>query len=316
VGDWGWLRARWLQQFATGHSLFGYARAGDGVLTGPFDKQLAGPELARILLPVLVPPAAWLLGRRNFMATAEAYTLLLGGVLIMVLIGQRMPLMITGLGLVAAALRLPRLRPVVIVAGAAGLVLLAATPMVSPPAYHRLVLTFSRQMQDFPVTQYGQLYARAWHIGLARPLVGRGFDGFRTGCPLPEYFGPTFGGTEHDGGGAAICAGHPHNFYFQALAAGGFPALVLFSAVVVGWMAPLLGGLWRQPDPLRVGLFAAGFIQLWPLASTSDFVSMPIGGWFFLTLGRALAESRLRVPALAAQPEAASAGVLKDAKLA
>ncbi len=311
-----WIGAESLQQFATGHSLFGYARAGDGVLTGPFGKQLAGPELSRILLPVLVPPAAWLLGLRKFMATAGAYALLLGGTLIMVLIGQRMPLMITGLGLVAAALLLPRLRPVVIVAGAAGLVLLAATPMVSPPAYHRLVLTFSRQMQDFPVTQYGQLYARAWHIGLARPLVGRGFDGFRTGCPLPEYFGPTFGGTEQDGGGAAICAGHPHNFYFQALAAGGFPGLILFCAVVVGWMTPLLGGLWRRPDPLRVGLFAAVFIQLWPLASTSDFVSMPIGGWFFLTLGWALAELRWRVPALAAQPEAASAGVLKDAKLA
>jgi O-antigen ligase len=311
-----WIGVECLQQLATGHNLFGYARAGDGVLTGPFDKQLAGPELARILLPVLVPPAAWLLGRRKLLATVGAYALLLAGVSIMVLIGQRMPLMITGLGLVVAALLLPRLRPVVIAAGVAGLVLLAATPMVSPPAYHRLVLTFSTQIEDFPVTQYGQLYARAWHIGVARPLVGRGFDGFRTGCPLPEYFGPTFGGAEPDGGGAAICAGHPHNFYLQALAAGGFAGLVLFCAAVVAWMAPLLRGLWRQPDPLRVGLFTAAFIQLWPLASTSDFVSMPIGGWFFLTLGWALAESRWRVPVRAAQPDAASAGVLKDAKLA
>jgi hypothetical protein len=84
----------------------------------------------------------------------------------------------------------------------------------------------------------------------------------------------------------------------------------------MGWMAALLRGLWRRPDSLRVGLFATVFIQLWPLASTSDFVSMPIGGWFFLTLGWALAASRWRVPALAAQPEAASAGVLKDAQLA
>jgi hypothetical protein len=52
------------------------------------------------------------------------------------------------------------------------------------------------------------------------------------------------------------------------------------------------------------------------LASTSDFVSMPIGGWFFLTLGWALAASRWRVPVRAAQPEAVAAGALKDAKLA
>jgi hypothetical protein len=33
-------------------------------------------------------------------------------------------------------------------------------------------------------------------------------------------------------------------------------------------------------------------IQLWPIASTNDFVDMPMGGWFFLLLGWALAEAR------------------------
>ena len=55
---------------------------------------------------------------------------------------------------------------------------------------------------------------------------------------------------------------------------------------------PLGRGLWRNPAALRVGLFAAILIQLWPIASTSSFFSMPMAGWLFLLLGWALAESR------------------------
>ena len=296
-----WIGLECLQQFATGHDIFGYKRGGDGELTGPFRKPRAGPALVRILFPALVPPVAALLARRRTASTAAAFAVTVVAMLLMVLIGQRMPLMLTGLGLVTAALLLPRLRPLVLAAGVAGLVLVAASPIVSPPTYHRLVQKFSHQMEDFPTSPYGQLYARAWHIAEARPLTGRGFDGFRTGCPMPRYFGPTFDGAQPQGGGAAICAAHPHNFYFQALTDGGFPGLALFCAAVIGWMVPLARGLWRRADPLRVGLFAAMLIQVWPIASTSDFINMPLGGWFFLTLGWGLAEARWRVTAPIAQ---------------
>jgi len=287
-----WIAAQVLLQFVTGHNLFGDRRGVSGELTGPFRKPRAGPALSRVLFPAMVPAAAALLERRRPAATMGACTLLLGGVLVMVLIGQRMPLLLTGLGLVAAGLLLSRLRPMVLAAGVGGLVLVGASAVVSPPTYHRLVVQFSAQMEAFPTSPYGQLYARAWHIALAGPLVGRGFDGFRTGCPLPRYFGPTFDGHQADGGGAAICSAHPHNFYFQALADGGFPGLVLFCLTAWAWLLPLARGLWGRAPPLRVGLFASVLIQIWPIASTSDFVNMPMGGWFFLLLGWGLAEAR------------------------
>ena len=301
-----WIAAESLHQLFAGRNLLGFPRGRDGELTGPFGKPRAGPPLSRILFPAIIPAAAALLEKRRVTPTVAAYVLLLGGVLIMVLIGQRMPLMLAGLGLLIAALLLPRLRPAVIAAGVAGLLLVGASAVVSPPTYHRLVLKFTTQMDEFPTSQYGQLYARAWHIGQARPLVGRGFDGFRTGCPLPQYFGPTFDGAQPDGGGAAICAAHPHNFYAQALADGGFPGLALFCATVLAWLLPLARGLWLRPEPLRVALFASILIQLWPIASTSDFVNMPMGGWFFLLLGWGLAETRWQPRPAAATIAAAS----------
>lgn len=290
-----------LFQFAFGHNLYGAPRGRDGELTGPFAKPRAGPPLSRILFPALLPPAAALLRRRGMAAKLAGYALPLAGMCIMVLIGQRMPLLLTGLGMVVAALLLAQLRPAVLVAGIAALALVAATVIVSPPAYHRLVDKFSHQMLDFATSQYGQIYARALEIGVQHPLTGRGFDGFRSGCQLPRYFRPSFDGSEADGGDAAICTTHPHNFYAEALDAGGVPGLVLFCLLGAAWLAALARGITRDPEPLRVGLFASIVIQLWPIASTSAFTSMPMGGWFFLLLGWSLAEARAATPAPHAQ---------------
>jgi O-antigen ligase len=288
-----------LFQSVTGYNLYGQRRGGDGELTGPFGKPRAGPPESRIVFPALVPPVAALLARNGWRSTVCAYALLLSGVGIMVLISQRMPLLLTILGLFVTALLLPKLRPVVLAACVAGGVLLAATVVISPPTYYRLVLKFSEQMDHFPTSAYGQIYTRALEIGRQHPLFGRGYDGFRTGCPMPRYFRPTLDGRVADGGGTANCAAHPHNFYMEALDNGGIPGLVLFSALSLAWLWPLAKGLLPKPDPLRVGLLASVFIQLWPIASTSAFTSMPMGGWFFLLLGWGLAEARWRpaVPA-------------------
>ncbi len=289
-----WIGLNSLIQDVTGRNLIGWPRGPDGELTGPFGSPRAGPALARILFPSLLPPVAALLaepGRRN---TVYAYALLLLGLIVMVLTGQRMPLVLTVLGLVVVAFLMRRLRPAILAAALATGLILAASPVVAPDAYYRLVEKFSRQLEHFDVSPYGQLYARAWEVGRQNPITGMGFNGFGTGCPMPRYFRATFDGSETDGGGAKICWDHPHNFYLQALDDGGFVGLALFCATGLVWLIPLGRFLWRNPDPLRVGLFAATLIQLWPIQSTSAFTSMPIGGWFFLLLGWGMAEARFR----------------------
>jgi O-antigen ligase len=284
-------------QFLFGRNLYGVRSAWGDVLTGPFHKPRAGPPLSRILLPALIPIAARLLAARKPTRTIAAIVLLLLAVCIMVLIGQRMPLLLTGFGLVVAAFLLRRLRTAVIIAGIAGVLLIAASPVIAPGAYYRQVQQFSQQMEGFGSSPYGELYARALQIGLQHPFSGAGGDGFRYACALPRYFAPSLDDKLPDDGGAAICASHPHNFYAEALVDGGFVGLALFCGLAVAWLLPLARGLWHEPDPLRVGLFAAAVIQLWPIASTSAFISMPMGGWFFFLLGWGMAEARWPRPA-------------------
>jgi O-antigen ligase len=287
-----WIVLNCLVQEVLGRNLIGWPRGSEGELTGPFGAPRAGPALVRILLPSILPPAAALLARPRRLTKTAGYALLLLSLVVMVLIGQRMPLVLFIFGLSVVAVLIRRLRPATLAAALVGALLLAASPVVAPSANYRLVEKFSNQLGHFAISPYGQLYARAWEVGRRNPLTGMGFDGFDTGCPQPRYFRPTFDGTQLDGGGEKICWVHPHNFYFQALDDGGFLGLGLFCATVIAWLVPLARGLWRDPDPLRVGLFAAAFIQLWPIQSSTAFTSMPIGGWFFLLLGWGMAEAQ------------------------
>ncbi len=289
-----WITLNSVIQDIFGRNLIGWPPAGEGVLTGPFGEARAGPPLARIIIPAVLPTVAALLRQGARRATLGAYAMLLGSMLIMVLIGQRMPLVLVLFGLVIVAFLIRRLRPVVLTAAVAGALLLAGSPIIAPSAYYRLVEKFSTQLEHFAISPYGLLYARALEVGERNALTGMGAGGFGTGCPRPAYFRPTFDGSQPHGGGAAICWHHPHNFFFEALDDSGFIGLALFCATAIAWLLPLARGLWRDPDPLRVGLFATIFVQLWPIQSTSGFTSMPMGGWFFLLLGWAMAEAKQR----------------------
>ncbi len=292
-----------LFQWLTGRNFFGDTRFVDGELTGPFFKPRAGPELVRIHFPAVLPPVMALIAQKSVIYRAAGVALALVSIATMVLIGQRMPALLTGLGLIVSALLLPRLRPVALAAIIVGGVVLAASPIISPPTYYRLVEKFGRQMDHFQTSPYGYLLRRADEITEQHPILGRGFNGFRIGCPDPRYFVGWTHKPGDDGGGADICKQHPHNFYTQASTDGGFPGLILFSLMILAWLRDVGRGLWRNPNPLRVGLFAAALVHLWPIASTSAFTSLPVSGYFFVILGWGFAETRWR-QAVAAQAPA------------
>jgi O-antigen ligase len=303
-----------LLQFATGQNSFGQPRSGDGELTGPFEKPRDAPTFVRMLFPALLPASAVLLASRRPTLRLAGGALIVAAMIVLVLIGQRMPVMLGVLGLLVAALLIRRLRRPVILAVAVGAGLIAASAVVAPPTFYRLVTKFSQQMENFGTSPYGLIAERAVAITEQHPWLGRGYDGYRTGCPEPRYWQDWHWPGDSaavDATGATLCLTHPHNFYLQAASDAGLPGLALFCWLAVAWLRQIARGGRFASNPLRIGLFVAALIQLWPLASTSPLVSLPIGGWFFLLLGAGLAEaapSADPAPARAPQPEAARPG--------
>ncbi len=287
-----YVAAQTLLQFITGHNLFGMPRSGDGELTGPFDKPRDAPTFVRMLFPALLPPADTLMARGAWLAGGA---LLVGAMLVMVLIGQRMPLLLAALGLLLSALLLQRLRVPTAMALVAAVALVFASAVVSPPTFYRLVTKFRAQTSHFAESPYGLIAERAVAIAEQHPWLGRGYDGYRTGCPEPRYFQAWHWPGQPaapDPSAATLCLTHPHNLYLQAATDAGLPGLVLFTALAVAWLRRLGEGLLRRAGPRQIGLFIAVLLQLWPIASTSPLNSLPIGGWFFLLLGVGLAEAR------------------------
>jgi O-antigen ligase len=289
-----WIALECWQQYLLGTDLWGWPRWGDGALTGPFREPKAGPVLVLLLFPAMLPAVMALLSRPSVAARIAALLLAAFGVATMILIGQRMPALLTVLGLLCCGVFLRRFRPVLLATLALGALLLAALPLISPPTFAKLVVHFTAQMSDFGRSPYGQLYTRAVVMTLAHPWTGLGFDGFRAGCDLPQYrHGLPF--LAHSGIPAtdpAACSIHPHNHYLEAATAGGLPGLLLFCAAVLAWLATLARGLLTSPDARRVGLFTATFLAFWPFASTSALLTLPNAGWVFLLLGWGLAEAR------------------------
>ncbi len=287
AAGFAWVGVECWQQYLTGHNLFGGARWGDGALTGPFNKPRAGPAFVLLFFPVVVPAAMALVapGTRARVATGAALVAL--AALTMVLIGQRMPTALMGLGLVACAALLPRLRWAVLGAGLAGALLVAALPALSPATNDKLVVQTGEQMRHFAASDYGLIFARALGVVRAHPWTGLGFDGFRRACAA-ELAVPYVPGVLPPPNIRA-CNQHPHNYYLEAAVNAGWPGLASFAVMAGAALAALGRGLWRRPDPGRVGLFAGALVALWPAASTSAFTSMPNGGWVFLLLGAGFA---------------------------
>ncbi|QNT78140.1 O-antigen ligase family protein [Entomobacter blattae] len=303
-----------LFQAIFGVNFFGQPRYFDGTLTGPYTKPRAAAPLSRLLLPVLLLAcSAWWQkvddktrheGNTSLLVRlgtgAGMIVLLAGGCTVMALAGQRMPFLLFGLGVFIAALWISQLRWVVGVLAVLVPVILAGVYYASPGSFQHLVILFENQISHFSSSHYARIYARTWQMIEAYPWLGIGFDGFRYECANPAYWHdmvlvPTPVGN---GGGAEICVQHPHNHYLEALSNAGWPGLLLFGGMVVSWLVVLAKGLAALPrqrifsdkKAWGVGIFAAVFIQEWPIASTSSFVNMPLGGWFFLLLAMGMAE--------------------------
>ncbi|MCK9818628.1 O-antigen ligase family protein [Komagataeibacter oboediens] len=288
-----WLVAGCWQQYICGRNIWGYGRWADGALLGPLWAPRVGAGLFMTALPGLFPVAIRLSQRDGVRGRIMAAAMLLGLILTMVLVAQRMPLflMLGGMGL--AGLLVPRLRGGLLAVGVLGACGVALSPVLAPQAYNKLVVNFIAHMHAFADSPYGMLFIRAGVMIRQHPWFGLGFDGFRHACPDPTYFHglPWLGIAEGPHGGATGCNLHPHNYYLLMGTMGGMPAMGLFIALVACLLVQIWRGLTPARDPQRLMLAVVATLVFWPVASTSSFLTQPSGGWLFMVTGWALAVS-------------------------
>ena len=286
-----WLIVQVWQQYLTGVNIWGEERWADGALTGPFLKPRAGPTFLMLFFVALMPWVLGLLRRNTLQGTVQGTLLLIFLIVTTILIGQRMPNMLTLFGILIAAMLVKRLRKPTLAALALGAVLMFALPVISPPTYGKLVLKLSEHLSHFAASPYGQLFTRAGVMMEMHPWLGVGFDGFRNLCndPLYNHGLTAYGIPTVEVFTADACNLHPHNYYLQLGAMGGFPALILFLALVVLWLARAVRLAGGQMSSQANMLLVMMCVMLWPAQSTSSFFVMDTGGWIFLYLGWALA---------------------------
>ncbi|CAI3933002.1 O-antigen ligase [Commensalibacter papalotli (ex Botero et al. 2024)] len=291
-----------LAQLIIGYNILGMPRYFDGTLTGPYEHPRAAAPLSRMLLPVMLAVCAYLIWQyKGYKGQLYALFTLLFAVAMMVMAGQRMPFGLFIMGLGIAVIWLKPLRILALVTVGVVPIIILITAFISPESFNHLVTHFIDQMSHFSSSPYGLVYTRAVVMGAMNPWAGLGYDAFKHACGNAIYFHgwPFWDINSGNGGGGIICLTHPHNHYLQAFIDAGILGLILFILTIISALVELCKGLnitvTTKAEAIRkawcVGLFAAVFIHEWPFASTSNFVNMPLGGWFFLLLGMGLAYS-------------------------
>ncbi|HEY1856885.1 O-antigen ligase family protein [Acidocella sp.] len=285
-----WIGIESWQQYLTGTNIFGDHRWLDGSLTGPFWKPRAGAPYMHLLFPAMLPVALAMLARGTTLWRGAGAALAVIGVVTSVLIGQRMGVALTGLGVVVTALFIRQLRGIAVFIVVAAAIVIVATPVISPPTYAKLIHETSKNLSHFSLSPYGELYTRATVMGLNSLWHGWGYNGFRELCVAPQFSaGLPALGIAPTSLALGACNLHPHNYYIQAFVDAGLPGLILFSLMMLSWMVALGRNLFRAPDPMRVGMFVSVLTFTWPLGSTDEFPALYILGWMFFILGLGLA---------------------------
>ena len=150
-----WVGIESWQQFLTGRNIFGDHRWADGSLTGPFWKPRAGALYMHLLFPAMLPVVVAMLSRPSTFWRSAGALLALIGVVTSVLIGQRMGVALTGLGVVVTALFIRQLRFIAVAVVAVAAIVIVATPVISPPTYAKLVHETSQNLAISPRAHTG-----------------------------------------------------------------------------------------------------------------------------------------------------------------
>ncbi|MEN8237038.1 MAG: O-antigen ligase family protein [Pseudomonadota bacterium] len=267
-----------LYEYFFGFDLRGRPRINGDRLSGPFRMPKVGIFLIKTSFPLLLFSMMFLVEHKRRLGKFLA--LGLWGVFVgfIFLSGERMALLLMGLGSVLAFLLMPRVRKFFFAANAVMGILLVMLLLCMPSQKNRFL---DRSMQEFhkPLdSPYQVLMKSALRITQDFPIFGVGIRQFRNVCPNPKY-GP-------DNSFYDRCSTHPHNYYVEWLVETGFVGLCAFLFLIGVWGMRVVRALPKMnSDPLIIGLVISISLQLWPISASGSFFNNWNSSVFWLMLG-------------------------------
>jgi O-antigen ligase len=176
--------------------------------------------------------------------------------------GERMALLLTGLGFVLAFFMLPISKRLMLLIGLGAAACIALLAYTNQGLVERHLGSTTKVVDDIGASDYGKIWLSAIEIAKANPVFGVGLKQFREVCPLPQY------GNDDP----YRCNQHTHNIYLEWLAEAGIIGFGLFTTLVVLMVREMLRALpYLRYNPIFLGLAITLCIRLWPLASTTSF---------------------------------------------
>ncbi len=279
-----------LLQYAIGYDIIGRPSIGeDGKtlrLTGPYKDPRVGITLVWLAFPVVLYGLSLL--RKTDIATWQklgAVLLALAFVLAVFLSGERMALLLTGLGIGLAVLCIRSIRMPLIAAGVVAALIGFGIAQLNPQLIERQYASTLHVIQNLEDTVYGKIWQSAWDVGSDYPITGVGLRHFREHCPDAKY-----GPIEEL---APRCNLHPHNIYLEWWVESGIIGLAMFLLMAALW-ARNAAKAWPacKHDAIYIGLLITLALRLWPIASTTSFFIAWSAVPFWLTIGWLLAYSQ------------------------
>ena len=251
-------------------------------LTGPFDDRKVGIFLTKTMFPCLGFALAWATAgsARRLIPVGIGLLLVL---LAIFLSGERSAFLLAGLGLLVMALivpihairRLMRYGLLVAVVGALG------AYVMSPATFDRQIDSTLETLSRLSTTSYGLLWQSGVEVGDLSPVVGAGGKNFRDVCPDIRSPNIELQGTDYSEY-LEFCSTHPHNAYVEMFAEHGVIGLVIFLALVGGFITAFLP---QRADPVAVGAGLGILLILWPVVPHGSFFNNWNGVVFWSLVG-------------------------------
>ena len=275
-------------QYFTGTDILGFASIpsnGSPRLTGPFSAPRVGIMLVWMSVPVV---SYWLMSEGGCARRGKALWLgmayAIGFLTVVFMSGERMALLLTGLGFVLAFFMLPISKRLMAGVGLTAIALMALLAYTNPGLVMRQMDSTGEVVTEFEASDYGLIWKSAIAVAKDHPILGVGLRQFREACPDPAY-GPTDPAML-----AKRCNQHTHNIYLEWLAESGAIGLSLFVLLML-LVVQQTARAWPtlRKDPIFLGLVITLFIRLWPLASNTSFFTAWSAVPMWLVIGWLLA---------------------------